>query len=160
MKITPYIFFNGNCEEAVSFYHSILGGELDIIRYDQMPKDDSISLSENWINKIMHCSLSFKEGYAIYFSDSWEGSPVEKGTNTAIHINVDSEQQVYDVFNKLSEGGNISMPAEKTFWGSVYGAFDVQNYYHSIVDIGSIKSYTIKFLLISKLQFSRIGRIK
>jgi len=124
MKIIPYVLFNGNCEEAVSFYQSILGGELNIIRYNQLPEKEKQPLSDKWSNKIMHSSLSFKDGYSIYFSDTWEGTPVEKGNNLTIHINLGSEQQVYDVFKKLSDGGKAAMPAEKTFWGSVYGSFE------------------------------------
>ena len=69
----------------------------------------------------MHSSLTFHDGTSLFFGDSWETSPVKPGNNCTIHLVVDSEKEVYDIFNKLSEDGEVIMPAEKTFWNSVYG---------------------------------------
>ena len=120
MKVTPYVSFNGNCEEAVLFYQSIVGGEAQFVRFGNLPADTDIHLSEHWKSKVMHGSLS-TGGVTIFFSDSWEESPVTVGSNCTIHLNVDKEEDVARIVADLSEGGTITMPAQRTFWGSNYG---------------------------------------
>jgi len=123
MKVVPYVSFNGNCEEAIRFYHSVLGGELQILRFKDLPIEENISISHNWKEKIMHASLNLANGSSIYFGDSWEELPLDFGTNYTVHIQVDSEEDVYNFYNKLSIDGSISMPSGKTFWNSIYGSF-------------------------------------
>ena len=122
MKATPYVSYNGNCEEAVQFYQSVLGGEMRVVRFSELPAEEGIPVSEGYKDKIMHCALSFDDGNAMYFGDTWENAEVTIGTNTTIHLNVDSESRVHEIVEKLSVKGEITMPAEKTFWGSVYGS--------------------------------------
>lgn len=123
MKAIPYVSFNGNCEEAINFYHSILGGTMEALRFRDIPAGEGMPLTENWKEKIMHSSLAFDDGNCLYFGDSWEESPVTLGTNCTIHLQVNTEEDVYRIVEKLSEGGEITMPADKTFWNSVYGSF-------------------------------------
>jgi PhnB protein len=123
MKAIPYTTLNGNCEEAVKLYHSVLGGELFIMRFNEMPPEESEAISDAWKEKVMHSAITFDDGNVIYFSDSWEGSPVKIGESSTIHLAAESEKQAHDIFDKLSAGGSIMMPIEKTFWDSVYGNF-------------------------------------
>jgi len=123
MKAIPYVSFNGNCEEAVQFYHSVLGGEVSILRFKNLPPEAAIPISDEWKEKVMHSAITFSDGNVMYFSDTWEDAPVTVGTNTTIHLQVDSELEVRTAVEKLSKGGEITMPAEKTFWGSFYGSF-------------------------------------
>jgi PhnB protein len=123
MKATPYFSFNGNCEEAVKFYQSVLGGELEIRRFDSLPADQGIPISDQWKEKVMHCNLVFPDGTTLFFSDTWEDAPVEIGTNAILQLNVDSEEEVHRITQELSAGGTVTMPADRTFWGSVYGSF-------------------------------------
>lgn len=122
MKAIPYISFNGTCEEAVAFYQSIIGGTISITKYNDLPANEGIPPAENWQDKIMHSALTFEDGNALYFSDTWEQSPVTFGNFSTIHLLVDHENDVYDFVEKLAEGGEITMPADKTFWNSVYGS--------------------------------------
>jgi len=122
MKATPYVSFNGNCEEAIKFYHAVLGGKLDIIRFKDIPSEEGVSISENWKEKILHSSLTFEEGNNLFFSDTWEEAPVDFGTNFHIHLEVHSAEDVYRFVEKLSDGGEVTMPADKTFWNSVFGS--------------------------------------
>ena len=123
MKAIPYVSFNGNCEEAIQFYHSVLGGKLEILRFKDLPDEEGIPISEDWKEKVMHSSLALEEGNYLYFGDAWEDSSLELGTNYTIHLQVDTEEDAYIFVEKLSDGGEITMPVEKTFWGSVYGSF-------------------------------------
>ena len=121
MKAIPYISFNGKCEEAINFYQSVIGGKTNLMRFSDLPSDEGIPISENWKNKIMHSALMFDDGNVIYFGDTWEDAPVRTGNYATIHLVVENEQQVYDFVEKLADGGEITMPVEKTFWNSVYG---------------------------------------
>lgn len=122
MKAIPYISFNGKCEEAVTFYQSIIGGTISIMKYNDLPASEEMPVSNTWQDKIMHSTLTFEDGNVIYFSDTWEQSPVKFGNYSTIHLVVTSAKDVYDFVEKLAEGGEITMPADRTFWNSVYGS--------------------------------------
>lgn len=121
MNAVPYISYSGNCEEAVTYYQSILGGEVEMVRFAEIPDDEEMPISNHWKNKVMHSSLTFDNGNVIYFSDTWENNQLTIGTNAMIHLNVDAESEVRRIAERLSVGGSVEMPVGKTFWGSVYG---------------------------------------
>ena len=77
MKAIPYVSYNGNCEKAIRLYHAVLGGQLDILRFKDLPSEEGIPISEQWKEKILHSSLTFEEDNCLFFSDTWEESPVE-----------------------------------------------------------------------------------
>lgn len=122
MKAIPYLSFSGTCEEAVNFYQSVLGGTITSLKFKDMPSGDGVPLSEAMKDKIMHSALTFEDGNVLYFSDTWENAQIKLGDYATIHLVVDKEQDVYDFVEKLAEGGTITMPADKTFWNSVYGS--------------------------------------
>ncbi len=122
MKAIPYITLNGTCEEAVKFYQSIIGGTITSISFKELPAVENIPMSESWQDKIMHSTLTFDDGNVLYFSDAWEQSPIKFGNSSTIHLVVENDKQVYDFVEKLAEGGEITMPADNTFWNSVYGS--------------------------------------
>ena len=122
MKAIPYLTYSGSCEEAVLFYQSVLGGEAQFVRFGDLPEEEGISVGDAWKAKVMHGSLTFGDGVVIYFSDSWENQPVTVGTNATVHLAVASEDEVKRIVSGLSEGGEVTMPAEKVFWGAVYGS--------------------------------------
>ncbi len=122
MKVIPYVSFNGNCEEAMAFYQRELDGSVEVTRFEELPADANIPISESWKKKIMHGALTLPTGAIIYCGDTWEDAPVTFGSNTTIHIQVDTESDVAGMVDALSEGGEVTMPAESTFWGSTYGS--------------------------------------
>lgn len=122
MKAIPYITFNGDCEKAVNFYRTVLSGKLEIMRYRDIPAGGGMSPGKDWQDKVMHASLTLKDDTRLYFSDAWQESPAIVGDNITVHVQVDSEAQAYELVKNLGEGGRITMPAGRTFWGSVYGS--------------------------------------
>lgn len=122
MKAIPYITFNGDCEQAITFYQSVLSGKLDIMRYRDIPSGGGMSPGDDWKDKVMHASLTFADGTRLYFSDAWQASPAKVGDNIAVHLQADGEAQAYELVKKLGEGGRTTMAADRTFWGSVYGS--------------------------------------
>jgi len=121
--INPYLNFNGNTEEAFNFYRSVFGGEFaTIMRFDQMPPEHKAA--ENEDNRILHIALPSGKGNMLMGSDVPEAYPkATAGTNFSISVSADSEEDAKKLFNSLSEGGNVMMPLEKAFWGSLFGMF-------------------------------------
>ena len=124
-QVNPYITFNGDCEAAFNFYKSVFGGEFPYIgRYKDLPSEDG-KVPEFEGDKIMHVSLPISKETILMGSDASDafGQTVILGTNIAVSINADSEDEATRIFNGLSEGGKVSMPLQKTFWGALFGMF-------------------------------------
>ena len=124
ITVNPYLYFNGNCEEAFNFYKSVLGGEFIVVsRFGDTSEDDNLSESDK--TKIMHISLSIGGGTMLMATDAMEsmGQKVTFGNNFYICLSTESEAESDKIFNGLSAGGEIEMKLEKTFWGSYFGSF-------------------------------------
>ncbi|MGV3630346.1 MAG: VOC family protein [Bacteroidota bacterium] len=123
-QINPYLTFNGNCEDAFNFYKSVFGGDFTYIgRFKDMPSENP--MPEEAGNLIMHVSLPIGGDTSLFGSDSSEefGQATKIGNNFSISINAESEEEAKQLFEKLSAGGKITMPIEKTFWGALFGMF-------------------------------------
>lgn len=122
--ISPYLTFNGNCEDAFNFYRSVFGGEFQYLgRFKEMPPMEGKAVPESELNKIMHISLPISRETALMGSDSSEafGQATVTGNNFSISINATSKAEADRLYNGLSAGGQTTMPMNDTFWGSYYG---------------------------------------
>ena len=124
--VNPYLNFSDNCEEAFEFYKSVFGGEfLTVMRFKDVPAealDESHQLPASEAEKIMHVALPIGQGTILMGSDVPEAmGAVTTGTNFFISISAESEAEATELFNKLSAGGQVSMPLEKAFWGDYFG---------------------------------------
>ena len=124
-QINPYIHFNGNAEEAFTFYKSIFGGEFAMVtRFKDMAFEGSIA-TEDEANKIMHIALPIGKNDILMGSDS----PAALGTHnlnetrSKISISAESKEEADKLFNGLSAGGQIEMPIAISPWGSYFGMF-------------------------------------
>lgn len=114
-QITPYLYFEGNAEEALNFYKEVLGGEnLEVMRYE-----NSQEISEKYKNKIMHARLEFKT-FNLYFSDTHDAQKTTKGDNISLTLEFDTEEAIDKTYADLSDGGNVYMELQKTFWNAKY----------------------------------------
>lgn len=118
ITVNPYLFFSGNCREAMSFYKEATEGNLDIVTYEGSPME----VSEGHKDKIMHSTLTF-EGAVIMASDTMPGMDVLPGNASAISIACNKEEEADRLFKNLSEGGRVTMAFEKTFWEAKFGMF-------------------------------------
>ena len=121
--ISPYLTFNGNCEEAFNFYRSVFGGEFQYVgRFKDMPPSDGQQASEGDANKIMHISLPVSRETVLMGSDTSEQfGQVTEGNNFSISVSTTSDQEADRIYNGLAEGGKKTMPMNQTFWGSYFG---------------------------------------
>jgi PhnB protein len=123
-KLNPYLFFDGNCEEAFNFYKIVFRREFKYLgRYKDVPNTDRQIFKEN-DEKIMHVTLPISEGTTLMGSDHTESLKGLGSNNSfALYINTDSREEADRLFNELSVGGQIKMLMTETFWGSYYGVF-------------------------------------
>lgn len=122
-----YLNFNGNCFEAFTFYKSVLGGEFPYVgRYKEIPQKEGCDpMPAEMGELIMHISLPVSKETTIMGSDvggDWAPKFVQ-GNNFTISLNTDSKEEADRLFTGLSEGGQIVMPMENTFWGDYFGMF-------------------------------------
>lgn len=120
-----YLNFPGNAEEALNFYKSIFGGEFSSVnRFRDMPPGEH-PLPEDAADMMMHISFPIGPNCVLMASDAPPsmGFTVVNGNSNYIMIDASSEAEADRLYAGLSEGGNIEMPLQKTFWGAYYGSF-------------------------------------
>ena len=120
--INPYIYFNGNCEEAFNFYKSVFEKEFTYIgRYKDVPHTDR-PLFREADEKIMHVSLPISSETVLMGADHREAYREQVAYSSfSLIIHADGKEEADKLFSSLSAGGQIKMPMNQTFWGSYYG---------------------------------------
>ena len=122
--INPHINFNGNAEEAFTFYKSAFGGEFDrIVRLGDLSGPDFPVAAED-ANKIMHIALPIGNN-TLMGNDVPEsmGRVNEQENRSKIVINAESRDEADKLYNALSAGGNVEMPIGNSPWGSYFAMF-------------------------------------
>lgn len=123
--INPYIHFNGNAEEAFTFYKSVFGGEFaKVLRYKDLSGTE-FPVPENDANRIMHIALPISKSNSLMGSDVLEmmGHVTENDNRNTISISADSREEADKLFNGLSAGGKIEMPIANGPFGAYFGMF-------------------------------------
>lgn len=117
MTLIPYIHFEGNAEEALNYYKEVLNGEIVMIsRYGEAP----MPVDDDWKSKLMHARLKFGNS-EIYLSDGPKGYKSSKDGNIQLSVDVPDENKIEEIFNKMAEGGQVTMPLANQFWGAKFG---------------------------------------
>lgn len=119
--IQPYLFFNGNCEEAVEFYKKVLGAEVQMMmRYKESPEPPPPGMvPPNYGEKIMHTSFQVGQTVVMASDGCDEGKAAYEGFSLALTVATEAEAD--RAFNGLAAGGQIKMPLSKTFWSPKFG---------------------------------------
>jgi PhnB protein len=124
-RINPYIHFNGNAEEAFTFYKSVFGGEFEkLMRYRDISSAE-FPVGENDANRIMHITLPVSKDNHLIGSDVLEmmGKVNESDNRNAISLSAASRSEADKLFNGLSVNGKIEMPINDGPFGSYFGMF-------------------------------------
>ncbi|MEX0655075.1 MAG: VOC family protein [Phycisphaeraceae bacterium] len=121
MQVQPYLFFNGNCEEAVTFYRDALGAEVEaIMHYKDSPEPEMCpSGVEGVENKVMHASFRIGETMVMASDDPTGKTKAHAGFS--LSLTAADEAEADRLFNALSDGGQVQMPLEKTFFSPRFG---------------------------------------
>lgn len=117
-RLNPYIAFAGNAREAMEFYQSVFGGELDISPWADMP--DMPGNGPEMQDKVMHSQLEVSESITLMAADMPEASGPE-GSPITVSLTGDDESQLRQWWEKLSAGGGVQAPFEKAPWGDTFG---------------------------------------
>ena len=127
-NINIYLHFEGNCKEAFDFYQSVFQTEiLHSSLFSEMPQNnesnDHCTVDEEDKDKIMHISLPINDRFMLMGCDTVgkQTAGHNPGNNFAISVNPETLEEAERVFAALSEGGQVTMPLEKSFWGSYFG---------------------------------------
>jgi PhnB protein len=116
MTVNPYLFFNGNCEEAFRFYADRLGGSIVSMQtYGEGPDCSEMPIAPE---KIMHAQLRLGDQILMASDSPDEPKPI---SGYSLAITVDEPEEAERVFEKLAAGGRVQMPMEETFWAQRFG---------------------------------------
>lgn len=114
-KLTPYLMFKeGQAAEALAFYQGILGGEIKIMKFGEMPGH-----TEHNKDMVMHGSLENGE-LTLFVSDGMKDEDVKPG-NICVALNGNDTEQLSGFYEKLSEGGTVVEPLKEAPWGDSFG---------------------------------------
>ena len=122
MDLEPYLFFSGRCEEALSFYQGIFGGEIaSISRFKDMPPDEEGHSQSplEYGDKIMHATFK-SPSFSFMASDGRPGKVYGEGP-ISLSLGFKDAASAQRTFDGLTQGGTVEMPMQKTFWGSQFG---------------------------------------
>ena len=118
MHISPYLSFNGQCEEALTFYAQCLGGQLGaIFRYAGSPMADQAPAG--WQDKVMHGSVTL--GGLVLMGADVAPDKYEAPKGFSLSIQIDDTADAERIFRELGRDGRIVVPLEKTFWAERFG---------------------------------------
>lgn len=126
-RVSTYLNFPRNTEEAFNFYRSVFGGEFTggINRFSDIPPTDGMPpIPDDVKSLVMHVELPITGGHVLMGTDAPEsmGFTVNKGNNMYINLEPDTREETKKLFDALSAGGKVTMDLQDMFWGAYYGS--------------------------------------
>jgi PhnB protein len=120
-SVSPYLFFNGNCREAMQFYQKHFGGDLRLMTVADTKQE---MLKDADQDMIMHSSLKSTSLHIMASDNGTKDTQV--GDNVCIELECSSRAELDQLFTALSDGGEIWMKPQDTFWGAYFGTLTDQ----------------------------------
>jgi PhnB protein len=119
IRLNPYLGFKDNAREAIEFYHSVFGGELTVNSFAELHASQDPSED----NLVMHSQLVAPNGLTLMASDTPQRMTYNPGDNISVSLSGEAEDQAVleGYWNKLIDGGNVTMPLAKAVWGDSFG---------------------------------------
>ncbi len=115
-RLNPYISFSGDARQAMEFYKGVFGGTLTLNTFSEFGAQESPDA-----DKIMHGMLETERGFTLMGADAPTGMDHSPGNNIAVSLSGDDADELRGYWEKLSEGGTVTMPLEKQMWGDEFG---------------------------------------
>ncbi|MDO9164482.1 MAG: VOC family protein [Rhodoferax sp.] len=125
MKVEPYLFFNGRCEEAMAFYKETIGAEVTFqMRMNEAPDPPPPgAIPEGFGNKIMHANMRIGDTMLMVSDGNSNMQPTFNGFTLSLSVADAAEAE--RTFNALQQGGGkVTMPLGKTFWSPAFGMLE------------------------------------
>jgi PhnB protein len=114
-RLNPYLAFSDNARQAMEFYRGVFGGELTVSTFGEAGGADGPDA-----DKVMHAQLETPAGYTLMASDTPPGMERSAGSSISISLSGD-DVELRQYFEKLADGGAVTMPLEKQVWGDEFG---------------------------------------
>lgn len=111
-QFDPYLYFEAECRDAITFYQSVFGGELEVNTFGEFGMEGDP-------DKVLHATLRISEGLVLLASDVTVGSTARTGGS--VSISGDDEAKLREWFEALAKDGEVHMPLEKQMWGDLFG---------------------------------------
>lgn len=141
-RVSTYLNFNGNTEQAFLFYRSVFGGDFNspIHRFKDVPVvPGQPAMPAATANMVMHIELALLDGHILMGTDAPEsmGFKLQSGNNVHINLEPDTRADADRLFKALAEGGAVDMPLQDMFWGAYFGSLTDQFGIHWMVNCAS-----------------------
>jgi PhnB protein len=118
MQVNPYLFYDGNCEEALKYYQKVLGARIEaMLPFGEAPPEMQVAPEHK--NRIMHARVTI-DGEVLMASDAHPGG-FNKPQGFAVSLQVEDPADAERRFKALADGGSINMPFGKTFFSKGFG---------------------------------------
>jgi PhnB protein len=117
-QLNTYLFFNGTCADAMRFYERTLSGKLSLMTHAESPM--AAQAPPGSANRILHARLDF-DGGMLMASDSMVGQPYEGMKGFSLSLIYPTAAEGRRMFDALAQGGQVTMPMQKTFWAEGFG---------------------------------------
>lgn len=134
VQINPYLHFDRNAREAMEFYRSVLGGELQILTFGDL---GASSESGPPADGVMHSYLGTPDGFALMASDGEPGRETGSPSGISISLSGDDQEKLRAWFHGLAEGGTVDVPLEKQIWGDEFGQLTDRFGVRWLVNVGT-----------------------
>jgi PhnB protein len=115
-KLNPYIAFDGTARQAMEFYREVFGGDLRVSTFGEFGQQDSPDA-----DKVMHAQLETDRGFTLMASDTPAGMQRNPGDTITVSLSGEDADELRGYWDKLSDGGTVTMPMEKQMWGDEFG---------------------------------------
>ena len=115
-RLNPYISFDGDARQAMEFYEGVFGGSLTVSTFGEYGDQEAPGA-----DKVMHAMLETDGGFTLMGADTPPGMEHRPGSNMAVSLSGDDAEELRGHWEKLSDGGTVSVPLEKQVWGDEFG---------------------------------------
>jgi PhnB protein len=115
-KLNPYLSFQDSARDAMEFYRTVFGGELEISTFGQFGDPGAAEA-----DLVMHASLETPSGYTLFASDTPPGMDFRPGSQITVSLSGDDADALRGYWEGLAEGGTVRMPLERQMWGDDFG---------------------------------------
>jgi PhnB protein len=120
MYVTPYIFFNGNCAEALGYYQKAIGARVVTrMTYGETPAKEHVAKDQH--DKVIHAVLMIGNTAVMAADDCMAKGAIQHG-GYGLTISVDSPEKARKIFDGLADGGKVTMALDKTFFAEAFGS--------------------------------------
>lgn len=118
-QLNAYLFFDGNCADAMHFYERVLGGKIEMMmKHAQSPVADQAPAGS--ADRILHAALRLGD-QMLLASDAMAGQAYEGMKGFSVSFSCPAAAEAKRVFDLLAEGGQVTMPMDRTFWAEAFG---------------------------------------